>query len=348
MRERYEPDTQERQGHAVRRFLCFEETLKAINPNYTEADIVSAFMIHTRSHCARPNKWNSVSNLLWLLQSGLQMNRDRKLAPYLMETLHRAIRKKWTPTQKANPLSFAQLSALLKSRTLSRAAKAYAVWQWLCTQRPSNSLDVDTSNVVPGVVDGAVVVTVFWLTKRKGKTAVEQLLPKCQRLAVGSLGYLTEYIQERQGMEKLWDPETRDELEEFLKKIPVTYHHPLLRPHYTLYSLKRGALQQLAWLEPDQGKILALSLHARLEGLAVYIGSFLHPTTGESLRLSNLLSQAPPIPVPQEMLPAPKRIEASKVTSPPVPPPDPCPPEPQLGRGKRTIVAATITNVKNF
>jgi len=324
----------------MRRFLCFEETLKLIDPDYTEADIVSAFMVHSRAHCATPNKWNTVSNLLWLLQSGLQLNTDRKLSPYLVETLQRSMRKKWTPTQKANPLSFAQFSGLLKGKSLSRAAKAYAVWQWLCTQRPGNSLEVETTNVFVENAEGGPIVTVFWLTKRKGKTAVELLLPKCQRLAVGDLGYLPEYIQERQGTEKLFDADTRDELEAVLKGIPVIYHHPLLRPHYTLYSLKRGALQQLAWVEPDQGKILALSLHARLEGLAVYIGSFLNPSTGESLRLSGLLNHAPPTPVPREMLPAPKR-------TPPEPPASQVSPEPAT-LTKRVRKTAEVLNLAKF
>jgi len=177
---------------------------------------------------------------------------------------------------------------------------------------------------------------VFYLAKRKNKKLIERMDPICQQWSLGDLApWLLQHLRQTSGS-TLWTMADQAALERALKRLPVQQTHRLLRKEYTLYSLKRGALQQLGHLEKDWKKIQCLSLHAQLECLAVYIGAFLNVKVQASKEMTALLSKPPPTPVPHELQPVPREMrdqrQKDKVETrqerPMTPPPRLVPPPP--------------------
>lgn len=314
MLDRYEPATQLCQQYMLDRFLSYEQTVQYHRPGTSLTEMVTGFLSHVREQ-HHPDgqmiKFNTLSNYLWLLQTALPVYDGRQIPQMALETIRRSLLKKHTPTVKANPLPFWQLLRLLEVKTLSTAQKALAVALWLSTQRGSTILDIlaaeinITSEIALG--DPEDVVTIFFLAKRKNKRLVERLDPICQQWTLGRLApWLLKHLHECNSLQ-LWNQTDASALEKAIRRLPVQQRHTLLKTEYTLYSIKRGALQQLGHLEPDWQKIQMLSLHAQLDSLAVYIGAFLNPRVRASKDMTALLCRPPATLVPHELQPMPRQ-----------------------------------------
>lgn len=318
MLDRYEPGTQQQQRYMVDRFLSFEEVVLHYKPNTALSESVAAFLefARTRNDGETMNSYNSVSTYLWLMQSGLPIYDGRELPARALEMMKRSVGKKRVPSVKANPLPYWQLIELLRNPKLRLSAKALAIALWLSTQRGSTLIDIMSAELLvtkrKSEGDAEDEITVFYLAKRKNKKLVERVDPICHQWTLGDLAPWMLHFLDTNYSETHWTEQDERELEKALKCLPVQQHHRLLRPDYSLYSLKRGALQQLGHLEKDWDKICLLSLHARLEGLAVYIGAFLNKRVQASKELTSLLSRPPATAVPPELQPVPREMRAKK------------------------------------
>lgn len=314
MLQEYEPRTRNAQLRVLERWRSWSDTAKEAVPNATETDVLAGFVEYVRTEGAREIKYNSVSWNLSMLSAALPVYLGTELPAKAVRALHRGLAKNHLPNVRANPLSYRSLMGLLRSQHLGHGAKALASVLWLSTQRGDTVLDVMGAEIFlthsRARGDEEDVATVYFLARRKNKQVIERVDPICQQWVLGDLAeWIVPYLKSHVGMWEntpLFTRSQATELERFLATMKVEQRHPYLKDHYTLYSLKRGALQQLGHLEDDWNRIQAISLHRRLAGLSCYIGAFLNPRVRQSRDMTRLLSRAPATAVPPERVPIPR------------------------------------------
>lgn len=288
------------------KFLSFETTYLHHRPEAAEHQVVAAYCGHLfeRTDGLPQRKTaNSVHHDMWMTRRGLEFLMGRNIGGTArFDDLMTALRRNFVPTIKANPLRFNQVRAISRDTMLDLELRALVVALWFSLQRPANELLVQLNDMI--VQDG--LITVFYLQQRKGGELTERLLPECQQWDLGELsGPFERWSALRRAAKavRVFNANAVDRLNAYLRQLTPTEKHPLLRGHYTVYSVKRGAMQQLAWLDQSFERIQCLSLHRHLRAIAIYVGTFLNPKVAVSREMTKLLSRAPPAPVPPELLP---------------------------------------------
>jgi integrase len=314
---RYDQTTLVKSRDHLKKFEKFRETWPI--QGSTENEILSAYVgfLEARQNQSsqEPLKANTVSNYMWHLAKGLEYFRGTKLEENLhYQQLQRGLRSQFTPTTKAIPLRWQAVRRIATESRLTLPARALTSALWLSAQRPGNVLDVKRRDVY----DDGKEIHVWYTTKRKGSTLIDRLLPPKHIWSPSPLlDVIRHYLQVYTNRENLFMESDYRELRAYLKELTVVETAPPVnivkwRATYTPYSIKRGALQHLAAWGNDFEKISCLSLHRRLDTLAIYIGSFLNPKALETRELTKMLTLEPVV-TPREF-PEPRRnVQSTQV-----------------------------------
>jgi integrase len=296
---KYDVETMKRSRDYLLKFETFAKAWPFENP--TDGELLTAFagFLHAKQNQAPGTTLPStVSNYLWHLAKGVEYFRGERWDNNLIYIqIQRGLRSQYQPTTKAVPLRLRATLNLVRQGRLSLPARALVAALWLSAQRPGNLLALTRENIV----DDGTDLSVWFTTKRKGKNLVERLLPPVQ---IWTAGPLTDVVREHFSINRrrhlIFEESDHRELRAHLREIIVTEERPPVsavkwRAYYTPYSIKRGALQHLAAWGKDLAAISCLSLHHRLDTLAIYIGSFLNAKTTETRELTRMLMLEPPV-----------------------------------------------------
>jgi hypothetical protein len=192
-------------------------------------------------------------------------------------------------------MRFNQVVALIRRRDLDVQARALAAMIWLTMKRPEH-LRFPVGNVSFKSSQEIVI----WLPDDKNMAQEEDW--RCKTIVMGPFrDILVEswWERRRDGKDAEWFTKTGiGRLMKLLAEIPVKESHRLLRTKYTLFSLRRGAIQhcRAQGLVPEE--IVVMSDHRSLGSLALYIGAFLSVECEKSAIISRALTQ--PAEVPSE------------------------------------------------
>jgi hypothetical protein len=305
---RYDKDTLEQLARWRLKFLNFETELQKASPSATLSDVLPAYNAYLRRGArgtAQGNRHSTVYHNMWMTRRAMQYLEGREIGGMLFDDIQAANRRQFVPTTKAYPLRYEELVELTQNYQLDLEVRAFAAFLWLSTQRGGNVLDVAPEDLMmdperPGVA------TMCYLTRRKGQTLVERLMPVVQEWELGPFENLLQRwrgIALRNARKTLFSPSAITRLTTVLGERPLPRRVQGLRARYTLYSIKRGALQHLAAQGAELERIAALSLHNNLSILAVYIGSFLNPRVTEARNMTRMLTRPSTVPIPDEEFP---------------------------------------------
>lgn len=263
---------------------------------------------------------SSVANYLWHLGKAEAYFNGRELenTPHFRQLLSGLLAQK-TPTTKALPLRFEQVTQIIRNKPIPLGPLALMVALWLSAQRPTNLLLLRVKDTQ--VDKGNMYV---WLGRgMKNQTAVEKLMTPVHIWVTSDLtGIIISHLQTKAKSETLFTNADLRVLRNYLRTLdpsPMLHDIEFVRTkgHYTPYSVKRGALQHLAAWGNDPAAIVCLSRHKRMSTLAIYIGSFMSKETEMTRGLTRMLTLPPPV-TPRETL-----THASP--QPPTPTPVPAP-----------------------
>eukprot|EP00759_Apiculatamorpha_spiralis_P005413 PhF_6_TR13256/c0_g1_i1/m.21017 len=241
----------------------------------------------------------TVANYLWHWKQGLAYYRGMEVNLMLYDKLIRGLRSKFRPTTKAIPLKLAEVRYLVEQSPLGCQGRAMVAALWLSTQRCTNLMSLRRESFL---FDGENL-TVILSERRKGRTIQELKDPNVQIWTGPWVHIIMKWItlRKKQPMEYVFDRYAQREVSDILKKMPTSqkpFQHSAYRWRnvFTMYSIKRGALQHLAAHGLDLAQIACLSLHHRLDVLAIYVGSFLTQRTLATKELTHLLLVEPTHP----------------------------------------------------
>lgn len=319
-RGRWEASTYDQYEDILLRFESFGQAVKEHGVQLTiigQMCAYAAYLRDVKEPGAQPVKYNTVEQYLRQLVDALRFIRGIEVPSAAWHDLRKAVLRKFSPTIKANPLPFGQLQALVSMLPLPEAA--YVILLWITTQRGMNLAKQLTRDAILVTENNETVLVVWYTQGLKGDTVIDRLKPPCHKLSLGIFTNIIERWWDQKQSHRdgcLFDNVNADLVTRALRRLEVQNHHPLLRPQYTMYSLKRGALQQAAAHGIPLEKIQTLSLHKSLDTLSIYIGSFLNPAVTSSYEVSQVLARPPRQLVPCEF---PQTVQL--VGSPPRSPP---------------------------
>lgn len=301
-RERWEAATYDQYEDVLLRFESLVEAAQKVGMRWDMGQQLCAFAGYMLARAGRGrNKAQTAEQALRNLVDALRFFRGIRVEGTVWEDLRRGLQKGFSPTVKANPLEMDQLVSL--GRRLPPREGAFVALMWMTTQRAAN-LRLIRSVDSWLTKEGDEELLYLWLTQRiKNKTLDEQLRPRVQKLVLGVLAdpvrvWWGKVMEER--IERPFEGLNLDLITVALRDVPTRQNHPLLKKAYTLYSVRRGALQLAAMCGLPMDLIQTLSLHKRLSTLSIYVGSFLDPRVADSAQVSRVLTRVPPGRLPPE------------------------------------------------
>ena len=173
---RYDKDTLEQLARWRLKFLNFETELQKASPSATLSDVLPAYNAYLRRGArgtAQGNRHSTVYHNMWMTRRAMQYLEGREIGGSV-------VRRR--PSRQPAAIRAHNEGIPTEVRRVGRAHPE--LFLWLSTQRGGNVLDVAPEDLMmdperPGVA------TMCYLTRRKGQTLVERLMPVVQEWELG-------------------------------------------------------------------------------------------------------------------------------------------------------------------
>lgn len=289
---RYKDSTLHEMRRLWKQYESYRSTILACRAGTEEADIVAAWAYEKMSH--RHNLPQTVQSDVCLIIDELRL-RGVPYSTLAVNDLVKGLGRKRVPAVKANPMRFRQVVQIIRDERLDIFQRAYAALIWLSGQRPFHIMMFPMENMA--IMDDGILLVYVNDSKFWGEQSTRDL--RCKQLVLGPFeNVLRRAYNEalREGRQTLLLPADRRELENYVRRMPVQTTHRLLRQTYTLYSLRRGAVQHLAASGCLPHEIATLTDHRSLGALAGYIGAYLAPESLASKTVSTYLTKFCEVP----------------------------------------------------
>lgn len=231
------------------------------------------------------------------------LHNELRIQGYVMDEfrlglLKKAMRRRSTETRRANPMTLSILETICQNSRLSLEERVFLQLIWLSLQRPGDLKNQLRKDSYLYSREADTMLAIWMRQGTKNTTREEHGTPRVIRMVIPKhwvAGFRALFAQKTEGLfAKIRMLTMYDEL----KKIEPPLKHDKLRDKFTLYSVRRGAMQHLAAHHVSLADIRALSRHAQDASLRAYIGGLLDPQAIRGEEVSRNLSV--PIHVPPE------------------------------------------------
>jgi hypothetical protein len=318
-RERYKESSREEMRRVYERYESFRNVVRTYRPESAEIDVLAAWSAHNLF--ARGVKGQTVQPEVCLIIDELRLQ-GTLLPKAVTADLVKGVGRRRVPPVRANPMRFEQVVLFTGRREVELHVRALAAMIWLTIKRPEH-LKFPVGNVMFKSENEFVI----WLPDDKNMESNEDW--RCKTIVCGPFRQvLTDswWARRAHGKDALWfTDQTVGRLMDALGRLDVLEAHPLLRTKYTLFSLRRGAIQHCRSKGLIPEEIAVMSDHHSLSALALYIGAFLSVECERSADVSRALADYVAVPsefpsgiLPQHRQPAaPLRVRLRRAATPP-------------------------------
>lgn len=296
-REGFAPGTADAMKRLGRRFESFRQQL----PPLELEEAIAVFALHLNEEEGVSGQ--TVEQYLCLLQRELEVG-GTEVSELSWKRIKRVMRKRATETVRANPLTLEEIERLIRSRRLSMAESGFIACVWLSGQRPGDLIRQSRSDCFLLRREGALEAALWMRGGTKNQSLEEQGTPRVARFRIPRRW---EPFVEATFRSSRFMSVNLSQIRKELSELPIRTQHPKLRERYTLYSIRRGALQHLAAAGLSLEEIRSLTRHRQVGALAAYIGGYLNPQSIEGARVSQALWEK--VSVPEEFAVVTEAIE---------------------------------------
>jgi hypothetical protein len=280
LREGYAPGTIDAMRRHYGRYASFRSGIhRALGPEVVEDRILSMFVVHLLEEEGVSGQ--TVEQYLCILEHELEL-RNFKISSGTWRYLKKAAARKSRRVVRCPPMTLQKLREALKAPGLCISERIFLILMWMTILRPSCLKNQRVEDVATLTERTETLRLALWITQGEKQTSMfERGTPRCVRIMVdGAWGRdIRNYVASarRAQQHKLFPDVNQTRLNDILKGIKTDQQGQGLKDHYTLYSLRRGAIQHLAASKLSTAEIASLTGHRRQQALEAYIGSFLRP-----------------------------------------------------------------------